>query len=258
MIKCLTGDMYHKIRMILGDTRTESEDNSPDEVGLLVRYLTKTPEPNDVLHPSRRDITNGNLPDLIHELPYTITKQVSPTNQIFYIFNERRQKAGSPSWTLAVSDPTTVLECARQLWGPEIIHIARRLIERGIPFRTLTTLPPDATFSPVNRSVSPSLGWRHKDYIPDRWEYSLYEHKLGLFFRSEHSRAALLSGGITWRLGIESLGIAPTLVGPSEDAATCGYRVNLPDHGIMCDDILSDEEENFVCGVHYIATGMNF
>ena len=74
-----------------------------------------------------------------------------------------------------------------------------------------------------------------------------------------HQWAALLEGGIVWRIAIHSLQF-PTdselLVtqGPSEDAFSQGRTIEL-DGRQLFDNTLWDDEKDLICGVYELETG---
>jgi len=77
-----------------------------------------------------------------------------------------------------------------------------------------------------------------------------------LFFSNhQHLRAALLAGGIIWRLALEELGIDPALWGPSE-ATKYAFEI-LSEFGDFVDDGLTVEEMDFICGVYYVYGSTN-
>ena len=76
-----------------------------------------------------------------------------------------------------------------------------------------------------------------------------------------YHRAALLQGGIIWRLALDTLEF-PTdaeinvTQGPSEDALTRGTTIVLDDGLELSDDTLTEEEIELICGVYKWSTGM--
>ncbi|KIJ52205.1 hypothetical protein M422DRAFT_118633, partial [Sphaerobolus stellatus SS14] len=60
------------------------------------------------------------------------------------------------------------------------------------------------------------LGVRSPDYHPVRTDYQAYVHLRNRFLRSPRGRLALLSGGILWRLAIDTIGYDAVLGFPAE------------------------------------------
>ncbi|KAF8236188.1 hypothetical protein L208DRAFT_1109948, partial [Tricholoma matsutake] len=59
------------------------------------------------------------------------------------------------------------------------------------------------------------LGYRPTGYTPHLADYAVYRASLGSFLHWPHARAALLKGGIIWRLAREFLDNKAVLMGPS-------------------------------------------
>jgi hypothetical protein len=85
-------------------------------------------------------------------------------------------------------------------------------------------------------------------------DYRAYEERRDLFFKQPHARAALLKGGIIWRLAMESIGPDVAIMGPSDRAHHFGDIVG-PDGHQITDDDLTDDELNLICGVYEVPTG---
>ncbi|KAG2754258.1 hypothetical protein P692DRAFT_20721111 [Suillus brevipes Sb2] len=72
----------------------------------------------------------------------------------------------------------------------------------------------------------------------------------------DRARAALLRGGILWRLALHSLGydhLPNALFGLSRDAVPFGQMLTLNGETHFDDD-LSEEEVDFICGTYYVYT----
>ncbi|KAF8230126.1 hypothetical protein L208DRAFT_1204926, partial [Tricholoma matsutake] len=59
------------------------------------------------------------------------------------------------------------------------------------------------------------LGYHPTRYMPHLANYAVYQASLGSFLRRPHAWAALLKGGIIWRLAREFLDNEAVLMGPS-------------------------------------------
>ncbi|THG94145.1 hypothetical protein EW026_g7268 [Hermanssonia centrifuga] len=160
------------------------------------------------------------------------------------------------SWTLVVEDPTTVSEVLRRGWGPSKLDVARGLLQRGIPFRTL--LPVDQHVpKPSVPQLNIQLGHHPYDYQPTPGDYTSYEGQRDtLLGRERVCRAALMKGGIVWRLAMEMFGVESVLFGP-KDVEAALYRVILHDGGSYVDDDLTQDELDVVCGVYKVTTKNN-
>ncbi|PSS10991.1 hypothetical protein PHLCEN_2v3364, partial [Hermanssonia centrifuga] len=160
------------------------------------------------------------------------------------------------SWTLVVEDPTTVSEVLRRGWGPSKLDVARGLLQRGIPFRTL--LPVDQHVpKPSVPQLNIQLGHHPYDYQPTPGDYTNYEGQRDtLLGRERVCRAALMKGGIVWRLAMEMFGVESVLFGP-KDVEAALYRAVLHDGGSYVDDDLTQDELDVVCGVYKVTTKNN-
>jgi hypothetical protein len=164
-------------------------------------------------------------------------------------------------WVLVVSDPATALQCARSGWGPRKLDIVRELVHRGIQFNTMESLPRNPKSIPSYTRHCHSLGSRPAGYKPDLLDYQSYERTRDSYLRQPHARAALLGGGIVWRLSFDALGISPVLDGPTVDAIEYGIRTHALDSSgqpfMLYDDALTENETDLICGVYKIYTGIN-
>jgi hypothetical protein len=100
-----------------------------------------------------------------------------------------------------------------------------------------------------------TLGVRSAACNPDAADYAAYEVARDRFLLSPHGRAALLKGGIVWRLAMEFLSPGIVLAGPSDIASASGYIMHLLGIGDFCDDDLSEDELDLICGVYRVYTG---
>jgi hypothetical protein len=157
---------------------------------------------------------------------------------------------GHSKWSLGTWEAATALQCLR-VEGKSPSAIARSLLEYGTPF---LTLKPSSSLCAAPPRPSFTLGWRRQCYQPDVKDYAAYVHLRDSFFRQPHARAALLKGGIIWRLAIDSLNFADALAGPSEHVFDYGKCVRA-ECGDLWDDDLSVDELDLISGVYKVFTG---
>ncbi|KAI8989149.1 hypothetical protein BD414DRAFT_415633 [Trametes punicea] len=105
-------------------------------------------------------------------------------------------------------------------------------------------------------SKSTCLGWCPPSFKPTKWDYAAYEERAYQILSSPGGRAAILQGGIVWRLALEILGedaVSYALKGPSSDVSRYG-RALQPSRGpLYYDDALLPEEIDIICGTYKIA-----
>jgi hypothetical protein len=137
-------------------------------------------------------------------------------------------------------------------------EVARELLNHGIQFSTLLPV------KPLPRSIGPviSVPFRLPGYKFTQNDYYAYEQqRAALLSDPRVARAALLRGGIVWRLAVATLSFDDVLEGPTT-AATLqrrGIIVKTSDDSTdLCDDGLSQLELDIICGLHHCYTGMFF
>jgi hypothetical protein len=160
-------------------------------------------------------------------------------------------------WIIILEDPTAVLECLRQA-DNSITALAGFLFLNSMSFATClprTCFPPNP-----NHPSQPliTLGWRASSQQLGASEYTYYEALRDRFLNSPRGCAALLQGGIVWRLAIETLGDGAAeqrvLAGPSGEGLEYASKWYIEGRE-WCDDALTEAEMNLICGVYQVATG---
>ena len=164
-------------------------------------------------------------------------------------------------WVLGVHSAAAALYVCRYILTNPAAHnlltVAYRLVERGIPFRTLLPLecsPRQVSFSQEFTPTSHRL--LHHNFTVADFEASLLQCKTVL--SSPQGRAALLRGGIVARIAKEYISNDRVYEGPSVEvtAHRLGYLVP-SDGGIcLCDDDLTEHEVAIICGTYSLYTRM--
>jgi hypothetical protein len=179
-------------------------------------------------------------------------------NQILYVLRPRNlHPSRDTAWKLALPDAASALECVRRRLGPHTVSLAENLVERGIQFFTLSRVLVGSV--PTSHDVSHddiSLGYRPIGYTPHLADYAVYRCSLARFLHQPQARAALLKGGIVWRLAREFLDNDVVLMGPSQNALHGMLGVFRYGDTNFCDDELTDEEMDLICGVYKVYTGV--
>ena len=173
-----------------------------------------------------------------------------------YILSARGPSSATP-WVLEFEDPATVLECLRRQ-ERTIFELTEFLCMHGAPFNTRR---PRNQLSSSSQSYRPvTLGWRQPLHKGTRFEYNFYQERRDCLLRCLHGRAALLAGGIIWRLTMDSLGDDSgerVLAGPSSDVLSNGVAIKYgsTEQDWLWDDALLDSEKDVICGVYHVYTG---
>lgn len=165
-------------------------------------------------------------------------------------------------WMVALPNVVDALYVCRlvHMGGSQItdFEVARELLNHGIQFSTLLPV------KPLSRSVAPALlvPVRLPEYKFTLDDYYAYEQqRAALLSDPRIARAALLRGGIVWRLAVATLSFDDVLEGPTT-AATLrrqGVVIKTSDKSVdLCDDGLSQVEFNIICGLHHCLTGSLF
>ncbi|KAG2131227.1 hypothetical protein BD769DRAFT_1386892 [Suillus cothurnatus] len=157
-------------------------------------------------------------------------------------------------WKLVVADTATAVMCLRRDWGSDITKIALNLLQKGITFKTLQAMAvaPD-TRRPCTELHSYSPTYTLPPFKAVYADYIVYEQHHHEFMNQPRARAALLHGGLVWRLALHSFGfddLPSVLEGISWEAVPYGLMLLINDQTYF-DDELSEEEVDFMCGTYY-------
>lgn len=161
----------------------------------------------------------------------------------------------SVPWTLAVEEPSIAAYICRLQSNLSTYEIAWHLIQRGIQFHTM--LEASSTFITKEKCYRP-MPIRLRGYVFSRRDYDAYTRERQEILNTPRGRAALLRGGIVWRLALDTMSPDSALRGPSWEASVegCGLCVKSGE-SIMYDDSLSQDELDIICGVYRCETGVH-
>jgi hypothetical protein len=233
---------------LLGLSVTHDKIFSTALAGLAQRFVKKliaqtpTADESDLNNDARAPLTGSRR-----------LKYVSCVNQGLFLFDFGQHT--TLQWKLAVTSPSDVLFVCRLNMNFNEYDLARCLIQQGIPFRTLMPL------SVVPRPLGPPslmLPIRLSGYKFTPKDYEAYQEQCAVIFSQPRARAALLRGGIIWRLAVETLSIDDALIGPSTGATIHGRAFTIPNpfsDGIFGDDDLTQVELDLLCGANVCYTG---
>lgn len=159
----------------------------------------------------------------------------------------------SAQWYLLVlGDARTVLQVFRE-GNPTLLGIVRSLLERGISFNTGKPHPRAPSQPPSRQSLG--LGKRSQNHIFDVAEYKAYEQARENVLQSSMGRAALMRGGILWRLAKGTVNVKAVTRGPFKQALDHGKLIFHMDNSFLVDDDLEEADEDIICGVYHLPTG---
>ena len=159
-------------------------------------------------------------------------------------------------WKLAVTNAADALHVCRLDSRWDDYEIAQHLLRRGTRIHTLLPLE-DAPISALPPTIIPV---RLPGYKFTRRDYDAYVRQREALFATPRGRAALLRGGIVWRLAVEMLSIDEVLGGPSLDVVVRWSGLCLPRSTpgqSLCDDDLTHEELSLLSGTYICQTGMD-
>jgi hypothetical protein len=178
-----------------------------------------------------------------------------------YIFVLSLPANPASEWRLGLYRAAHVLYTFRLLHKGvgNIYAIAHHLIQRGIPFRTLRPLRPVASSISMS-SIVRITPIRLSNYIFTPQDYAAYLHDRMALLSGSRGRAALLRGGIAWRLAKDILSHDATLEGPSHAVMVHrvgqSFKVSQSDCEYWDDDLTRDEWDA-LCGLYNCYTGMS-
>ncbi|RPD52484.1 hypothetical protein L227DRAFT_589669 [Lentinus tigrinus ALCF2SS1-6] len=98
-------------------------------------------------------------------------------------------------------------------------------------------------------------GIRTHDYKFTYDDYQMYEYRLKCFLDQPKARAAIMRGGIVWRIALEVLGedgIAAACKGPSTNVYEYSEAFRPPYGEDWYDDVLSRDELDAICGMYKV------
>ena len=161
-------------------------------------------------------------------------------------------------WAVCVQ-PMIALECVRRELGPHSLDLVDFLTDHGISFRTLQPiLPHDIPMrSPTpQKSSSPFLGTRRSPYNFDLVDFVTYETRRNAYLAAKpFARRALSRGGVVARIAREILPNSVLYAGPSDDALMGNQLVLDCGDECLVDDMLSNEDLDFICGTYNLTGG---
>jgi len=164
-------------------------------------------------------------------------------------------------WRLAVTNIVDALLVCRLPPPMSAYELAYELLTRGIPFRTLQPVVQASSWHPP---LSCMIPYRQPGYVYTHDDYHLYlDDRKTLLSDPRIARAAVMEGGILWRLSAASVSFPQVLEGPSGTARLLHRGALFETPGVpglthMYDDVLHSTEADRLCGLVYELTCKRF
>lgn len=176
-----------------------------------------------------------------------------------FVFSSPRSNACQ--WVLGVHSAVAALYVCRYILenphAHNILTVALRLLDRGIPFRSLLPLSCSPRQCTIVKPYSPRA-YRLTNYKFTKADFDVSMRACQSVLASPQGRAALLQGGIVGRIAKEYLSKDSVLDGPSFEVTVhqIGYHVPSSNSDIhWCDDELTEDEIAVICGTYSLYTG---
>lgn len=177
------------------------------------------------------------------------------THETRILWFESRSDRG---WFLGCLSPSVALHICRLDPGQDMTAVAFDLLCRGFRIHTFLRTPPSWRI-PINFAAPPSSHLARYRPCNHDWgirDWESWEASLKIFLRTSRGRAAILRGGIVWRLAVDYLLPEEVLSGPSHRARRGeGFVMKDNQNWTYVDDELTAEEVDLICGVHYLYIG---
>jgi hypothetical protein len=242
---------------IVGLTRNDSEFFGSPIASFAIEFLrflntSKTPKNTSW------DIVSGNRMSITASKLIRRMRVIGDGEKKWCVFDFK--EAATVPWMVAVPNEVDALYVCRldHTGGSQItdIEVARELLNRGIQFSTLLTVKR----LPLSVAPAITLPVRLPGYKFTLDDYYAYEQqRAALLSDPRIARAALLRGGIVWRLAVATLSFDDVLEGPTTAATLqCrGIVIRTSDDSVdLCDDGLSQLELDNICGLHHCLKGL--
>jgi hypothetical protein len=247
------------ISTVVGLTRDDSEFFASPLASFAYEFL-RSLDNSKSLKNSSWDLADGNRMSIADSELFRRMRLVGDGEDKWYIFDFK--DAATVPWMVALPNVVDALYVCRldQIGGLRItdFEVARELLYHGIQFSTLLPIRP----LPLSTTPRIAVPVRLAGYKFTEEDYYAYEQqRAALLSDTRVARAALLRGGIVWRLAVATLSFDDVLEGPTT-AATLqrrGIVVRTSDNSLeLCDDGLSQLELDIICGLYHCDTGVLF
>ena len=253
---------WDKVCKTLGDIVHQVKDKNQPCIRTFVSHFIQNHANVEILRQLRTSDISAGADFPLENASSLQARLLSHNGLQLYVITSQQPSDSQTSWVITLDDPAAVLQSFRTPLDGSLRNAARLLLHNGIPFNTFSPSPQTSDSCTSHGKVAYAvhkLTHRPLQHKPDTLDYSRYEEIRDRVLSRPYKRAALLEGGIVWRIAIHSLQF-PTdselLVtqGPSEDAFSRGRAIEL-DGRRLFDDTLRDDEKDLICGVYELETG---
>jgi hypothetical protein len=172
----------------------------------------------------------------------------------FYLIGVKDKPLIDQWYLLAVPDACTILQVFREKEGT-LLAVVRSLLARGIEFDTLKCVRTLRSEKRLEERQSVGLGCFKMPPEFNVTTYIAYEKAKRNVISSSMGRVALTRGGIVWRLA-QGL-VKVKYVTKGLNFTQCMSFGMLEDHELVADG-LPQADEDIICGVYHIWTGISF
>lgn len=230
------------------------------DVTTYIAFLTTPPQPGTAasLVPGLSDTVGPAT-----KYPYSCQRWVQVetgliAGSVWYIVTPSNLVDGDSDWVVAVRDPLTVNQILRERFSSSTDQLVSLLVQKGVAFKTLCPYPrpydlmwPAPDMPMFTDKVALGMGVRidpEKSFTVS--DYYRYMRTRDEVLRGCDGRAALLAGGILWRLAMDGMGSDAASDGPGQYPTKKNYfEFNGRPY---VDDVLSQHQEDVICGVYQI------
>jgi hypothetical protein len=228
----------------------------------LVAYLVR-PQKSFVVPPSSLiDTGSGNqsIPPVNRRQDIVVATAVERNGDKWYFIRPAEVSSIDCDYHLAVSDPLTVNHIFRTNVAPTVYEMTRLLLKWGVPFKTFKRVWDRSSLLPVSpmpmffNHVPLGLGIVSHNHEFTLADYSAYVNEREDLLSSFQGRAALLSGGLLWRIARDSLREDADVCNGTSGSHTAYDCVEL-NEGTYADDRLTAHQQDVICGVYRVEPG---
>ncbi|KAF7369191.1 hypothetical protein MVEN_00246400 [Mycena venus] len=233
----------------------ETGRDSHDDVSVFLGYLSRAQKLEDI--PAELYDLRQQGSAVLRPSPIRLHWEIIG-NTTYYFLSPKALEPGEVTAPVVLRSAAAAIEILRRDWTT-IEQVALNLTARGIPFNTFVRGPFPA--SPPDQEATPpcrGLGIRPKGFQATPSEYVLYESSRNRILRSERGRRALMMGGIIARLAVGVVPPQTVCSGPTKNVFIDGHCVwdGLPTSPAYWDDSFTQEENDTICGLYEVETGL--